>query len=96
VTAGILEDMSKGFWYEDQYRHDPLPWDINNGWCEDWGSLMIARGSELGLHIDGDWYEKDGSNHFVISYDSRYYDAEAPDGVDSLWDLPIWRQEDRP
>jgi hypothetical protein len=105
VTKEILAEMEKGFYYQDQYRHDPLLWDIGNGWCEEWGERLIQRYHEL--HQDqcpscpsGEWFEKEYggyiADHYVVEFRGKYYDAERPDGVDSVWDLPIWKQDERP
>lgn len=114
VTEEILADMRKGFYQGRAYRHDPIVWDISDGWCEDWGELLIKR-----WHLEhqdilpenhscdqecpqADWYEKEYYEdnyvvqHYVIIFQGKYYDAETPDGVADVWELPIWRQEERP
>ena len=161
VTGYILAQMKPGFYYKGRLRHDPLLWDINNGWCEDWGEELIARWEKLAteepmtgqIPPDGHWYDRDYSRcercrvliydydgdspssggcmessphrwvdlaqqvevctdedgkegvhvpgfistcgHYVVEYNGKYYDCQAPDGVDSAWDLPIWKQEER-
>jgi len=103
VTQEILAEMRKGFYYKDQYRHDPILWDIGNGWCEEWAQLVVTRAREAGFAVSWDWYEReypDGdssyiADHCVVIFNGRFYDAEAPDGADSVWDLPIWEQRER-
>jgi hypothetical protein len=77
---------------------EPRPWDINNGWCEEFAEAVAARvpGSaaipayDPELHpvrADGGW----DCDHFVVEFAGRFYDAECHSGVDRVRDLPIYR-----
>jgi hypothetical protein len=120
TTREILARMRKGFYYKDQYRHDPIVWDIGNGWCEEWALQFIWNWHFEcadhdadpwpggGRHDDNcpamEWFEKeyteDGdpyiADHCVVVFQGKYYDADRPEGVDNVWDLPMWEQTERP
>lgn len=68
----------------------PTPWDINNGYCDQWA----VRVAELvGDEADGDFSFEDemtGCDHYMVEYRSRYYDAECHAGVADPSELPIY------
>jgi hypothetical protein len=95
VTDELLGEMRRDGFYPyvagSGKRFDPLVWDINNGYCGQWA----GRAADL---IDGAYpvwiegYEDDGHPwyHCVLVYEDRYYDADCPDGVDDVDDLPMF------
>ena len=104
VTADLLRKMSAGFWYNGRYRHDPLPWDANNGYCEDWAEEVARRYNEEN-DLDPDhpeagcavWHDdEDQPEHCYVVLSGRFYDAEHPDGVDVPEDLSIFGDNPRP
>ena len=100
----MLKDMrTHGFYYRGKRRHDPTAWDIDNGACEDFATSVL-RQLPGGLHeTDGvniEWLEDDSRyatlSHCVLRFEGRYYDAEVPDGVDRLDEIPVITQRPRP
>lgn len=99
VTESMLDQMQEDGWYTSKgdYVHSrPLPWDINNGRCEEWAEAAkdaLGRGeSDFVEDMDPELYD---IAHIVLVLDGRYYDAQVPEGVDSLRDLPIVRRVPR-
>ena len=95
----ILAEMARdGFYYCQKRRFDPVVWDINNGYCEEFAYGVLA---ELPPSDDTFvvWLEDEiegAPAHYVLAVGGRYYDAEAIDGVDTLTDLPIFEMRMRP
>jgi hypothetical protein len=76
--------------------------DINDGCCGDFAADVASRvdgakeiwGDELeeefwDMGIEH-WIEDHADAHCFIEYNGRYYDAEAPEGVDHPRDLPLY------
>jgi hypothetical protein len=83
VTEQILERIRRvGFDYEGVRRFDPIVWDINNGWCEEWAYAA----SEIIPGSFPSWVDED---HCVLVYEGRFYDADCLDGVDDVNELPM-------
>ena len=82
------------------------PYDINDGYCEDFAMNVIARlgGYRDGLTETTTEVQTDGAVDFVmlpghvwIECDGLHYDAEEPEGVAHWWDLPFFgRLRQRP
>mgnify|MGYP001613421303 FL=1 len=56
--------------------------EINQGWCGDFATFVVD-------HLPGarfNWR----TDHGFVEWNGRYYDAECPDGVDEVDDLPIF------
>ena len=84
VTEEILDVMRRdGFWYRGQWRRDPLVWDINNGWCDAWAD----RASDL---IPGAFPVWVDTEHCVLVYNGRFYDADCLQGVTDYKELPMF------
>jgi len=84
VTEEILGRMRrKGFYYEDELRHDPSVWDINNGHCEAWAD----RAAEL---IPGSFAAWMDPEHCVLVYDGMFYDADCVEGKSDYRELPMF------
>lgn len=70
--------------------HDnPTPYDVDNGHCEELANAIEAR-------VPGavaTWNPEPSSiaHHCYVEYYGRYYDAEAPEGVDHPWELPLFK-----
>lgn len=107
ATEQVLGRMrEQGYWrrlYDENGKHkgfevtheDPTAWDINDGWCEEWANrvLGLVPGAEA-WWVDQLLPDSEIA-HVVILYEGRYYDAERPDGVERLEDLPIFAQKPR-
>ena len=104
VTESIKDEMQDRGWYLGgrQPRYDrPTDWDVNNGMCEEWAiSALEALGSSAYAREpspDGPymaWLEEfdaryEDYSHCVVYLNGKYYDAQVPDGVDALEDLPL-------
>lgn len=93
-----LRDMrQRGFYYRDEKRYDPTTWDIDNGECEEFSQAVLAR-LPGGIHetdgVETVWLDDelpDGPSHCVLRFKGRFYDAEAPEGVAHLGDVPVMR-----
>lgn len=90
VTEEILAMMRRdGFYYEGSLRYEPIVWDINNGYCEDWAH----RAADLIQEAFPAWLDED---HCVLVYRGRYYDADCLEGVDDVEDLPMFAEPEHP
>jgi hypothetical protein len=98
ITRALLEEIET-FWDRDSLS----PSQINNGYCSFFASRVCRR---MGLSIPGHvvWFSqvdprffaafrREGTltDHAVLEIDGLYYDAECPNGVNSLEDLPVWK-----
>ena len=84
VTKAILE-VSKLY----RRRYGMTPRRMNRGLCEQFAEDVL----ELVKEVDDVSIEDNASewfNHCWLEYKDRYYDAEAPYGVDEVADLPIF------
>src|SRR5438093_13086324 len=83
---------SKRHIYRNQAKRRfwPTTYDINCGWCEDWGSAVEAAVPEA----IGHWLQEpseDDHNHYAVMFRGRWYDAECLEGVTDFHHLPIIR-----
>lgn len=76
-------------------EYNITPYEINNGRCEELVCDVIEKmgGWSEELYDDSEcffdnWEELPGHIHIV--YMGKYYDSEAPDGVDHPRNLPIF------
>lgn len=80
------------------------PWHINTGWCYELSRAISDALNKEGIEneiLDSDWLIESGpmdgrpkgvgllGYHEFVLAEGKYYDSEAPDGVDSPYDLPI-------
>lgn len=102
ILVEMEEEVWRSGWFYASPRPTnwPLPWDINNGWCEEFAVRAAQK-------IGGDDYETtyelwiddledDAPAHCVLVHNGRYYDAECLDGVNDWHDLPICGVNPRP
>jgi hypothetical protein len=97
ATAVILDDPACIVWYgpvELRRSMRPTdPYDINNGYCEEWAELVAARIDEATVE---DPYTATGDEsyelwgHSFIKYRDKFYDAECLEGVERWQDLPVF------
>jgi hypothetical protein len=93
ARSQVLNRMKeKGFFYKEEegVRYDPILWDINNGWCEEF-AILVEKSVPF-PETECLWLDDilpDAGSHCVISWRQKYYDAECIDGVKSLRKLPI-------
>jgi hypothetical protein len=68
--------------------------DINSGSCDQFAKDLVAtvgRGKEVwGNMIDPEMPGSD--SHCVAAIDGRYYDAEVPEGMDDIRDIPYFSE----
>lgn len=79
-------------------------WHINTGWCYELARTIHDELTAAGIEseiLDSDWLIKSGPNdgrpkgvgllgyHEFVFAEGKYYDSEAPEGVDSPYLLPI-------
>jgi hypothetical protein len=84
VTQDILSELHG---LED-LPYYPTTWDINNGMCNEWAERMVSEledGEAVWLH---DLMDTDAS-HCILVLGGRFYDAECPEGVDELREIPL-------
>ena len=69
-------------------RPEPLPWDINHGWCVDWAELVCTQvpAAIMDEHDD----PATGMLHTFVRLDGRCYDAECTDGTPDVTGLPVF------
>jgi hypothetical protein len=85
ATAWILKRMRRqGFDLDGVKRHDPVVWDINNGWCRQWARRVKFLIPEALIFGD--------QEHWFVEVEGRFYDAECLDGVDDPLDLPFFAE----
>jgi hypothetical protein len=86
--------------------HPSNAYDINNGLCDQFAFDIMKKieGSEYfwGDELEDEfwgmekahgikrWGEEHGFGHCFIVFEGRYYDSEAPEGVDHPKDLPFY------
>ena len=88
VRDELLAEMKRdGFWLDRKLRFDPTPWDINNGYCDDFADRCaeLINGSEA---VDLMEYDEELA-HTALLYRGKFYDAECLGGAVSWQDLPI-------
>jgi hypothetical protein len=81
----------------ERYINDlAIPLDrINNGWCAEFAEDVLK---ELGGSPDGVTIHEDSElgnydySHTFLKFEGKFYDAEAPDGVEDWTRLPLFVQ----
>lgn len=107
IRDSFLEKMKeKGFWLNGKRRHDPFPWDINNGLCEDFALEVLKHvpKAEMVDIVDFEGTKNEEKNcdlllefsHFWILWNGKHYDAECIDGVKIHRELPFFKYNPRP
>ena len=76
--------------------------EINDGTCEDFARDVCGIIPGTSVNWDDVYpeieHKKFGISHGIhafVYYEEKYYDAEAPDGVDNWWELPLFTRERR-
>lgn len=64
------------------------PAEINGGYCKQLAEIVSGRVHEPTKILRA--WQGMGSRHFFIESGGKYYDAERPDGVDEIKDLPFF------
>ena len=76
-----------------EYREDYTtltPREINDGYCDLWASLFIKKfGGEHQWSYD---FPNEPNAHSWVKFNNKFYDAEAPNGVSSLTELPEFQR----
>lgn len=69
-------------------RREPLPWDINHGWCVDWAELACAR---LPAAVMDEYDDPaTGMLHTFVRLNGRCHDAECTEGTEDMTGLPVF------
>ena len=80
----------------DEYMEDYqelTPKEINNGYCDMWARQFVDRfGGEHQWSYDFPDFPNSASGHSWVSYQGKFYDAEIPDGVNQLEDIPYFKR----
>lgn len=106
LTRSILSLVNE-FIEDPEFDDVSYDHDINDGYCADFATeLWEGYGrSYLDIVSDEDFIEcgmthegRDGPHgdnytHTFIHYDGKFYDSEAPYGVDDWRDLPIFKRQ---
>jgi hypothetical protein len=77
----------------NEYREDYTsltPKEINDGYCDMWASLFVKKFG--GQHQWSYDLPNDSNGHSWVKLNNKFYDAEAPDGVSSLEQLPYFQR----
>ena len=96
IRSKFLVKMAEdGFWYRRELRHDPIPWDINNGLCDQFADaahklVPNAEGYDV-LELD----PMAEVAHVIIKRGRTFYDAENVRGVSDWRRLPIFQGRSR-
>jgi hypothetical protein len=75
-------------WYQHEYGDNPL-W-INHGRCQDFAEDLKTKFPEAKMYWA--YSGKFTPYHWFVKIGNRYYDAEAPEGVDRTLDLPTFKR----
>lgn len=70
------------------------PYDINNGYCDDWATEVIKIIPKAEILATPDYYFLNYNwavGHFWIKYKGKHYDAANPKGVRNWKDLLIFK-----
>ena len=79
-------------------RFEEIPYEINNGSCEQWAELAYEMLSSQGI-VCGIWetvFAMADTIHFFLQCQGKFYDAECLTGVEDFMQLPIFAKLDRP
>lgn len=100
VRDRLLARMrSEGFWHERRLRRDATPWDVNNGYCDEFADGVMAEvygqsfePEDMGPNdpyvVDLATFDEDLA-HCAVRWRGKFYDAECVSGVRSWRRLPI-------
>lgn len=87
LVRRLVEDMYQLYGFS-------RPQDINKGRCDRFARYLVET-LDRGHVAWGDTVAPDmphGDAHCVAVIDGRYYDAETPDGVADIRDIPFFRR----
>lgn len=84
---------------EDFAKEGIPPIEINSGCCADFATVVWERlgkpSDEVLEFVDDESLGAGRYTHTFLRFKGRYYDAEAPEGVDDWQDLPIFQRLSR-
>lgn len=67
-------------------------WKYEDGLCADLADVIHELHPETKIYSDDELGAKEYT-HTIIVFEGRYYDAEAPEGVDDWRQLPIYARQ---
>jgi hypothetical protein len=95
VTDRVLDEMQQAGWFREASRvrcfDRPTEWDINCGWCCEWAETAVETVGGAMLDIAELGMDEEEWAHYVLVLDGRIYDAQDPDGVESVEALHLVR-----
>jgi hypothetical protein len=83
-----LIDKINDEYYEDYTSLTPK--EINDGYCDMWASLFVEKFG--GQHQWSYDFPNDPNGHSWVKLNNKFYDAEVPNGVLSLKQLPYFQR----
>ena len=105
LVEQFLADAEPGQYDTDNITINNIRYYINCGLCEEFAETICEQieGAEAwwgdgfdtefwGIDVEY-WVEDYAAYHKFIVYKGRYYDSEAPDGVDHPKDLPSYQKK---
>ena len=104
LVERYFHEREPGIFDIDNITLDNIRYYINCGHCEPFAETIVKQieGAEgyWGDNFDAEfwgidvehWVEDHAAYHYFILYKGRYYDAEAPEGVDHPKDLPLYQK----
>jgi len=102
VEEYFANRKENGLWKVPYLKEKNVRYHINNGLCDDFADIICEQieGAEAlwGEAFSEEfwdmpyehWIEEVAMCHCFIVFEGRYYDAEAPNGVDHPRDLPLY------
>jgi hypothetical protein len=80
-------------WFDrqkEEFGREIEPYQVNCGMCDELAQYVeeTIDGAEMFV-VEDEFPELSHISHYAIRYKGRYYDAEAPCGVDDVRELPI-------
>lgn len=80
-----------------EYRTDGItPVSINNGYCADFATVIWEQFGRCAIQIlSNEDLSGEEYTHTFMKHGGRFFDAEAPNGVDDWRDLPFFKRERR-
>lgn len=85
VTKTILREMRLGGWNRRDGKYgtggSPTPYDVNNGWCEEWAILAQKACKEGDVVWLDDELNDDTIRHCVLKMDAVYFDSQCSTGT---------------
>lgn len=86
-NSELIDMINKN--YNEDYT-SLTPEEINDGYCDMWANLFVEKFG--GTHQWSYDIPNDPNGHSWVKLNGKFYDAEAPNGVDKLEQLPYFQR----